>query len=259
MQTAVVALGEEMQIVVDGAAQGGIESVAQHVAVHGIAVLEPEIVAEPGEIAHLGLVARARSAHGHAEQVGAGVDGQRGGVVAVARGHVLHQIGAAGGHGVGEHAAQLGVVGGIAGPVGELHIEIPPGGGPGRQHQPRAAVVGDGAALAGGRGQLVELRPVEILEFLVGKAHKALGIEVVPPGSVALIHGAEHGGVGCGYVGAGGLRGYGTLAGVGRRHHQCAVGPGAKDAPCRGIAAAGEQRLAAQAAVGRGLDGRGGV
>ncbi len=89
-------------------------------------------------------------------------------------------------HGVDERLRQLQPVGGVEGPVAQLHVQVPPGVGPGGRHQPGAAVVQQTAAGPRRRGQLVDLCPIEVLDLFVGQRNEALRIVAVPPGAMGL-------------------------------------------------------------------------
>ena len=56
-------LGQEVQVVVGGAAQQRIEHVLQQAPVHGVPVVQPDVVQRPGQIADLRRVADARHRH----------------------------------------------------------------------------------------------------------------------------------------------------------------------------------------------------
>ena len=184
---------QERQIEIDGPSQCRVQGIPQYRFVHAEAVLQPEVMANPRQVAYLGFLFGSGNIHCCPRQGKVGGYGQCGGIFPVGFGNVVYQIVQIVSYRVHQRHAQFQPVGWVYGPVAQLHIQVPPGIGPGSQHLPGTAVVEQSAAGAGGRCQLVHLSPVEILHLLVGKAHETLWIVVMPPFPVCF---PEHGQVG---------------------------------------------------------------
>ncbi len=182
MQLAVVALAQEVQVVVGGSAQNREDGVAQDSFVHRVPVAEPRVVQQPRQVPDLrvwrGMQRRADEARVLESRVGAAPQ--------------PHRVGAElGPQRVDEDllvlrdrardGVEFEVVRREHGPVLQLGVEVEPHRRPRRRLQPRPGGRHDRCFRAGPGRELVQLDPVEALHQRVRYGHEALAVEAMPP------------------------------------------------------------------------------